>query len=329
MLQRDDEIGLIDTPMMVSDVPINMAQAAPEIVINVPPMQAMGVPQAINIPNPLPVIPRGVQRVSLQEPNREQTEDQRLWVYIRNGTLDFNRYRTFIDAVMTADNAGNNVALQRRAPGIQPGRSPLLRTDAYAFLKQATDYYLTEYFEANENDGINEGELDNSYQEDRAEPGMIESEQRRTRRLDDLSVQPNNPVLPYFRQVLNRLGDVFPNQGLPQFRVPNLTLLELIWSYWHEEGGLVQTMNAISLRFQNVRSNNGRDPLVGLNIDPLRPINNLIWGYIQDERFRISLAQRNHEYQYEYSLSLPTRPGIKLVQSTTTQFFLAGRLSNR
>ncbi len=30
-------------------------------------------------------------------------------------------------------------------------------------------------------------------------------------------------------------------------------LLELIWSYWHEEGMLVQTMNAISLRFQNRR----------------------------------------------------------------------------
>ena len=29
-------------------------------------------------------------------------------------------------------------------------------------------------------------------------------------------------------------------------------LLELIWSYWHEEAMLVQTTNAIALRFQNV-----------------------------------------------------------------------------
>ena len=29
--------------------------------------------------------------------------------------------------------------------------------------------------------------------------------------------------------------------------------IELIWSYWHEEGMLVQTLNAISARFQNMR----------------------------------------------------------------------------
>ena len=37
-------------------------------------------------------------------------------------------------------------------------------------------------------------------------------------------------------------------------------LIELIWSYWHEEGMLVQTMNAISRRFQNVRAPGERDP---------------------------------------------------------------------
>ena len=31
-------------------------------------------------------------------------------------------------------------------------------------------------------------------------------------------------------------------------------LLELIWSYWQEEGMLVQTMNALARRFQNIRS---------------------------------------------------------------------------
>ena len=36
-------------------------------------------------------------------------------------------------------------------------------------------------------------------------------------------------------------------------KLENPCLLELIWSYWHEEGMLVQTMNAISMRFQNRR----------------------------------------------------------------------------
>lgn len=256
-------------------------------------------------------VPTPVQRVSLVETNREATGDQALWVYIRNGTVNFTKYQTFIDAVMTADAQ----QVPDRARRLQRGASPLLRTDAYGFLKQATDFYLSNYFSGND-DGGNTGDFDNTYQEDRANQNLpnaasrdaILEEQRRTRRQDDLSIRPGDEPLPYFQQVLNRLPDVLPRnlpgELLTPFQVPNLTLLELIWSYWHEEGGLVQTLNAISMRFQNVRNSNGRDALLALNIDPLRPINNLVWGYIQDERFRLSLAQRNYEYQYEYGLSL-------------------------
>lgn len=79
--------------------------------------------------------------------------------------------------------------------------------------------------------------------------------------------------------------------------------LELIWSYWMEEGMLVQSMNAISKRFQNVR-NTLRDPLANLTIDPLRPLNNLLWGYIQTSQFRLTIARRNYEYEHEYGLRL-------------------------
>jgi hypothetical protein len=81
-------------------------------------------------------------------------------------------------------------------------------------------------------------------------------------------------------------------------------LLELIWSYWHEEGMLVQTMNAISARFQNVRGPGERDPLAMVEIDPLRPLNNLIWGYIQDEYNRLSVMRRAYEYDHHYGLTL-------------------------
>jgi hypothetical protein len=30
------------------------------------------------------------------------------------------------------------------------------------------------------------------------------------------------------------------------------SVLELIWSYWHEEGGLVQTMNVLSVAILSV-----------------------------------------------------------------------------
>jgi hypothetical protein len=76
-------------------------------------------------------------------------------------------------------------------------------------------------------------------------------------------------VLPYLKLIRDKLRDVplkspteFPPNcyGILRSRLLAPCLLELIWSYWHEEGMLVQTMNAISLRFQNKRSRNERDP---------------------------------------------------------------------
>jgi hypothetical protein len=80
--------------------------------------------------------------------------------------------------------------------------------------------------------------------------------------------------------------------------------IELIWSYWEEQGMLVQTMKALSRRFQNVRSPAERDPLAMVEIDPLRPLNNLLWGYIQDEQHRLSLVRRTYEYDHHYGLRL-------------------------
>jgi hypothetical protein len=82
------------------------------------------------------------------------------------------------------------------------------------------------------------------------------------------------------------------------------SLIELIWSFWHEESSLVQTMNAIGLRFQNRRSPSYRDPLAHLKLAPLRPLNNLLWGYIQDEINRLTLVRRSYEYAQQYGLSL-------------------------
>ena len=87
-------------------------------------------------------------------------------------------------------------------------------------------------------------------------------------------------------------------------KLTNPCFLELIWSYWHEEGMLVQTMNAITWRFQNRRGPQRVDPLANLEIDPLRPLSNLLWGYVQDEQHRLTLARRVYEYNHEYGLTL-------------------------
>jgi len=81
-------------------------------------------------------------------------------------------------------------------------------------------------------------------------------------------------------------------------------LIELIWSYWHEQGMLVQTMNAITRRFQNVRGPADRDPLAMMELDPLRPLNNLLWGMLQDEQHLLTVVRRAYEYDHHYGLTL-------------------------
>jgi len=92
--------------------------------------------------------------------------------------------------------------------------------------------------------------------------------------------------------------------GIVQEKLINPCLIELIWSYWNEEGMVVQTMNAVTRRFQNVRSPITPDPLANLEIDPLRPLNNLIWGYTQDEQHRLTVNRRNYEYDHHYGFRL-------------------------
>src|SRR5262249_24546332 len=119
------------------------------------------------------------------------------------------------------------------------------------------------------------------------------------------------PVLPYLNRVVTAFiglhgKEVLPYcEGILQHRLSSPSLIELIWSYWHEEGMLVQTMDAIARRFQNRRSSR-QDPLSDLAFDPLRPLSNLLWGFIQDEPNRLTVASRGYEYANAYGLSTST-----------------------
>ncbi|MFN9236654.1 MAG: hypothetical protein ACK6D4_18650, partial [Planctomyces sp.] len=92
--------------------------------------------------------------------------------------------------------------------------------------------------------------------------------------------------------------------GLLQDRMRRPLMVELIWSYWHEQAMLAQTMYAIRNRVQNVSENAAGDPLAHLEIGPLRPLNTLLWTYIQDEQHRLTVSRRNFEYEHQYGLSL-------------------------
>ena len=101
-------------------------------------------------------------------------------------------------------------------------------------------------------------------------------------------------------------------------------LIELIWSYWHEEGMLVQTVATISRRFQNLRGPGDRDPLAHLEIDPLRPLNNILWGYLQDEQNRLSVRRRAYEYDHHYGLTLYGKVVPRLRPADSRSKFLEG-----
>jgi hypothetical protein len=94
--------------------------------------------------------------------------------------------------------------------------------------------------------------------------------------------------------------------GLLRHRLESPLLIELIWSYWMEQAMLVQSLAAISLRFQN-RSLGQADPLARMEITPLRPMTNLLWGYIQREPERLTVQRRALEYQHAYGLTLTGR----------------------
>jgi hypothetical protein len=133
------------------------------------------------------------------------------------------------------------------------------------------------------------------------------------------SLDQKTRILPYLALIRSKLPDVRIHIGHKEHhdaelcagfirdRLVNPCMMELIWSYWQEEGMLVQTMNAITRRFQNVRSlahGSGPDPLANMEVDMLRPLNNLLWGYVQDEQHRLSVVRRNYEYDHHYGIHL-------------------------
>ena len=101
--------------------------------------------------------------------------------------------------------------------------------------------------------------------------------------------------------------------------------VELIWSYWHEEGMLVQTLNHILARFQNRRTGPGPDPMARFDLSPLRPLRNLLFEWAEDESDRLTVRRRAAEYEYEYGLSLVGRavPRAGLFVESRTTFIQA------
>jgi hypothetical protein len=137
--------------------------------------------------------------------------------------------------------------------------------------------------------------------------------------LDDGDISLDLPI-PYVKLIEDKLKDVCCCDCPINFRP---LFVELIWNYWHEEGMLTHTINAIANRFQNKRLGGpGKDPLGNLVLDPLRPINNLVWGYIQDNVHRLTSRRREFEYDHQYGINLFTSRGGRVNSAESNSSFI-------
>ncbi|MGI4833641.1 MAG: hypothetical protein ACRYFK_09295 [Janthinobacterium lividum] len=284
--------------------------------------------------------------VTMSEADRTESNDQTLWGLIRRRTISFSQYQGFINRVLCTPDGNEG---QKARAYAQSRPLAFSRSASYSMLKYATEYFLMQEAGLALGDaldtGVGSGNLNS------AGPGSLPADLDEQRRLggapfglsalrDTYLEQLENEegkVLPYFKIIREKLAEVplkNPQDliggddlcyGILKSKLQSPPLMELIWSYWHEEGGLVQTLNAISLRFQNVRRPGyGPDLLAGLNLDPLRPMANLMWGYIEDERNRLTLNRRNLEYQYEYGIGLIGRGVQPIAVAENRTFSLRG-----
>lgn len=259
--------------------------------------------------------------VSLNRSRVPNTRDEILWIVIRNcsNALSFSAYQDFMDGVFSNPRFGQAAGIERK----RTFDNMDVPIDTFVFNSVDTDRVLkaaTELFVMTRCGVIRTETL---------RPNTHEEEERFGHRLPAMFehmwhhyLEPlggidgrHARILPYLDLIRRKLGDIATvrpalagtvdqQAALIQEKLMHPVLLELIWSYWMEEGMLVQSFNSITRRFQNLRSNGERDPLGQLELDPLRPASNLIWGWVQDETNRLSVLRRAHEYEHQYGFTL-------------------------
>ena len=271
--------------------------------------------------------------VSLKRSASFETDDLALWALIRraHNAISFDRYMDFMDWIFCGD-PRNDAALTATSLGklkFLDGKRflPFTDTDAYRNIKAATEAFLMAnccIIEPETNEisyiadhvAINPAQvnLQNLFNQylgvgpDKVLPYLaVIRAKLKDERIKDLGIGDERFVLgdpntwPPDSPLIDPASACF---GVLREKLKCPCLLELIWSYWNEEGMLVQTMNVITRRFQNMRGPLPNDPLANLEVDPLRPLNNLIWGWVQDEQHRLSVVRRNYEYDHHYGLRL-------------------------
>jgi hypothetical protein len=261
------------------------------------------------------------------------TNVQGFWEYLRQRTeaISFPEYEIYIKDVLCNAPASCTTPLENAIKTFRTSSAPgttqrVLGVEAYELLRLATEAFLLAKCGSIVNPVMDSA----TPQSPNRLTASIGSESRFGRPVTEheletaLTTYLSSSRLPYFSQITRSLiaggspifcGDIDAKMLEPCF-------IELIWSYWHEEAMLVQTINAISLRFQNKRAPGDRDPLANLETHPLRPLANLLWGYIQDEDHRLTVARRAYEYEHQYGFPLVGRAVPKLRPADRRSRFL-------
>lgn len=282
----------------------------------------------------------------------------------RTLAIGFGPYKAFIDQVMCYEGfpkAGDAKGSMVGEPSGVTMRLPFLRADAYARLKVATELFLMQEcgLRIDEHQHWDFSEpADPDYPFALKDPAAADPDDRprrifdhdeETLRLGRESPSPQDmmdalrneyliqlgaeqPMLPYFALIREKLkelplkaSDAVPANcyGILRSQLTGPCFLELIWSFWHEAGFLSRSMHVVNRRFQNIRAGE-RDPLTRFDVDTLRPMNNLLWGYIQDEQHRLTVQRRVYEYDHHYGLRLHNRSTSAMQPVDTRSKFIEG-----
>jgi hypothetical protein len=245
------------------------------------------------------------------QPVPSENRDDQLWPVIldRTKAISFDELEKFISKHFCGNASAKDFRTDcGESRQLARPNDPFSRIDGYQRLKTAIEVFLT----------VRCGVVLRKYQHGKPKPSSSSnSDPAPDYEHEDASSYLQDSVLPYLYQ---RVRTLFPDKNqeeiaalseesplckdilVHRFKCP--CMLELIWSYWHEEGMLVQTMNAIGRRFENRGSGLPRDPLARLTLAPIRQASNLFWGYVQDDMNRLTVKRRAFEYDHEYGLRL-------------------------
>jgi hypothetical protein len=251
------------------------------------------------------------------------TSVQGFWEYLRQRTdaISFNEYTKFITEVLCQGLGIDPLDEEfKRLRTAAANSTRLSGVDTYELLRVATEAFLVLRCGSTLIDNVDVG-LASRF--GGTEFSRAELVAKLTKYLG------TNHATPYINRIISAYVDP-ANPPAPNTifcddidaKLLQPCFVELIWSYWEEELGLVQAINAISLRFQNKRGPGDKDPLANLETHPLRPLANLLWGYVQDEDHRLTVARRSYEYQHQYGIGLVGRAVPKLRPADSRSKFL-------